>query len=279
MKLKHYFKSFQFNRLFWEVFAIDFIFFSILGISFSVVSNLLLSWSNKAMGGMNVDQMQNFFTTASPEQMLPIATIMRNYLLSAILILLAMAVIYFLLYSFTRGLIWNHLSKKKLTKKTYWKWNSLNLALILPIVLYGFVAALVKLLFIVILRFFFTLNPTFYVKYENIFDGFFLILNGLMNLIIVLVALTIIFLAYHTFTQKYKVWESVGNAFHLFKLHWSKLWPLLLLATLTAGILTLVLLPLKSWLQYQTFILTTVNLIISVFYLAWFRIYLVKTIS
>lgn len=279
MRLKNYFQSFQFNKLFWEVFAIDFLFFAIVGLSFSVISNFLTRWSSKAMGGMSVEQMQNFFITASPEQMLPMATIMKNYLLSAILIFLAMTVIYFLLYSFTRGLIWNHIIKKKLTKKTYWKWNSLNLALILPILLYSLVAALSKLLFIVLLRFLFTISPTFYVSFENIFDGFFLILNGLMNLIIVLVALTIIFLAYYTFTQKYKIWESVGSSFHLFKLHWSKLWPLLLLATFTAGILTLILLPFKSWLQSQTFILATVNLIVSVFYLAWLRIYLVKTIS
>jgi hypothetical protein len=275
---KNYLNSFKFDSFYWKTFLYDFSFFAVLLLFFYLTNAILQSKLSKIMGGKTTEQLQQSLLN-SPEATLPIMQQLLGYLVVTIVILLIFCVSAFLVYALIRAKIWNTLQHKSFTKKKYWKWNVLNLALVIPSLIYLLFYLFVKTVFSGVLDFLLKINSDFYFQHPYLMESISLSLNGIATFILLLLWIVIVFLTYYSFTQKYKVWESIGESFHLLKKHWSRLWKLLLLTTLTALLLTLVLWPIKSLLANQTFVLTLLNLITSVLYLAWFRIYLVKTIA
>ena len=275
---KNYLNSFKFDSFHWKTFLYDFSFFAVVLLVLYFINTILQSKLSKIMGGKTTEQLQQSLLN-SPEVMLPVMQQLLGYLIITILILLVFCVSAFLVYGLIRARIWNTLHHKTFTKKKYWKWNVLNLALIIPSLIYLLFYLFVKTVFSGIVNFFFGINSSLYYKFPYLMESITLSINGIMTFMLLLLWIIIVFLTYYSFTQKYKVWESIGDSFHLLKKYWSRLWRILLLTTLTALLLTLVLWPIRSLLVNQPFMLTTLNLIFSVLYLAWFRIYLVKTIT
>jgi hypothetical protein len=277
--IKNYLDSFKFKKIFGQIFLVDFMFFSITAIIFSVFSNYLQNRSMILLGGKTAEDLQAILSTSSPEAILPFLTELKSFLTFAVIGIILLVVLAVLYFSFTRALIWNHLRSKKLTRKTYWRWNLLNLSLIFPLLSYLFIATIISLITGWIFSKLITISPTFYVVHTNSLESVNLVLNNFVNLFLVFLFITFLFLTYKSFMEKYRIWESIGHSMTLIKKYWSRLWKFLLLSTLTITVLTLVIIPLRNLFLSNTFILTVINLIVFLLFLAWFRIYLLKTIG
>ncbi|PIZ50790.1 hypothetical protein COY27_05735 [Candidatus Woesearchaeota archaeon CG_4_10_14_0_2_um_filter_33_13] len=277
--LKNYLDSFKVKKQFWQIFLIDFIFFSVIGIVYYTFSNYLQNRSFQVLGGKTSAELQNLLTTSTPEKLLPFLTELKSFLFFSLVMILIIVILSFLYFSYTRALIWNHLENKKLNKKTYWRWNLLNLSLIFPLLSYIIVATIITFITSWLFSKVITISPTFYVTYQSIMEGVTILLNGIVSFFLVLFFLIILFFTYKSFTQKYRIWESIGHSFQMIKQNWSKLWKFLLQAIGTALLLTLIMWPLRTLYASNFFFSVTINMIISLLYLAWFRIYLLKTIE
>lgn len=277
--IKNYLDSFRMKRQFWQIFLVDLVFFGLAALAFTWFGSYLQAKSLALMGGKTPEQIQGILASASPEQVLPFLTQLKSFLLISIGGFLLLIVLAFLFYSLSRAVVWNHLLGKKLTRETYWKWNALNLALIIPVLLYGVFYLIVKLIAGGIIKFLMTINPAFYVQHTTIMDALLTIANGAVSFILTLFLLIIVFFIYCQFTEKYKVWLSIGESFHLIKKYWPRLWRALLLMVLTALILTGVLWPVRKLLIYRPLWTMAVNLAVSLLFLAWMRIYLLRTVG
>ncbi len=274
---KNFLGSFQFKRKFWETFAIDFIYLGIFSFIFTIFGNYISTKSQEIMGGRTPEQIQSLLGAGQSSELLQFANQMQFFLIVIILATVFILLSGYFLFTYTRSLIWTNLLNLKNEK--YWGWNILVLALIIPVSLMLLGYLILKLIFTLLLNVLTNISPTFYVRFSDVIESVVLIINNAFNFFLLLFVLSFVFFVYYSYTKKHKSWESIGDAFQLVKKYWSRLWKMLLLATLTALLLTLVLWPIRSLLITHTFLLTLINLIFSVLYLAWFRIYLIKTIS
>ncbi len=275
--LKTYLNSFRFKKVFGEILLIDLIYFGIITLLFSITLNFFQNKFTVLTGGKTPEQVQQLLASASPEQLLPFLSQLKFYLFLFLIVITLLSLLAFFSYSFSQSLIWHKLLAKKAFR--HWKWNLLNLALIIPILLYTLAALILKLISGYLFKKIATINPAFYLQNSGYLDAILILLNGIVTFLLVLLGLIIILLTYFSFTEKNLVWVSIGESFHLLKFHWKKLWKLLLLAALTAILITLILIPIKKILPTSILLDQTLNLLLSAFYLAWIRIYLVRTIN
>lgn len=276
LPLKTYLDSFRFKKVFGEILLIDLIYFGIITTLFTITLNFFQNKFSVLTGGKTLEQVQQLLASASPEQLLPFLSQLKFYLILFLISITLLSLLAFFSYSFSQSLIWHKLLAKKPFR--HWSWNLLNLALIIPILLYTLAALILKLISGYLFKKIVTINPAFYLQNSGYLDAILILLNGIVTFLLVLLGLIIILLTYFSFTEKNQVWVSIGDSFNLLKQHWNKLWKLLLLAALTAIIITLIWIPIKTRLPASIFWNQALNLFISAFYLAWIRIYLVRTI-
>lgn len=274
--LKTYLDSFRFKKVFGEIFLIDLIYIGLVTAAFTLMVNFFQNKFSALTGGKTPEQIQQLLASASPEQLLPFLSQLKLYLFLFLISITLLSLLAFFSYSFSQALIWHKLLAKKPFR--HWRWNLLNLALVLPIILYTIGALILKLILGYLFKRIVTINPVFYLQNSSYLDPILALLNGIVTFLLVLLGLIIILLTYFSFTEKNLVWVSIGDSFHLLKQRWDKLWKLLLLAALTAVIITLILIPMKKMLPTLMILDPVINLLVSAFYLAWIRIYLVKAI-
>ena len=277
LTLKTYLDSFKFKKVFREILLIDLVYFGIITTLFTITLNFFQNKFSVLTGGKTPEQVQQLLATASPEQLLPFLSQLKFYLILFLIVITLLSFFAFFSYSFSQSLIWHKLLAKKPFR--HWRWNLLNLALIIPILLYTLAALILKLISGYLFQKIATINPAFYLQNSGYLDAILTLLNGMVTFLLVLLGLIIILLTHYSFTEKSQVWISIGEGFHLLKLHWKKLWKVLLLAALTAIIITLILILIKKILPTSILLDQALNLFISAFYLAWIRVYLVRTIK
>jgi hypothetical protein len=102
---------------------------------------------------------------------------------------------------------------------------------------------------------------------------------NLANMFFLFILVVFVFLVYYNFNKEYKVWESMGKAFNLVKSKWKDVWPMFLFILGTAVVLSLVFWPMGKIFAYQLNILMGINLAVSLLFLAWMRIYVMRTVK
>ena len=269
--------SFRFKRAFWATLGIEVIFFIIILGLFLGLGSYFSFKSAAILQGHTADDIQQLILT-SPEIATPILTQLQNYLLTALIGIVLFFLLSFFAFSWTQAFNWNYLLKRRLDKKHYWRWNALNLTLIIPLLAYGLCALIVKLLTSLIFRTIITLSPNFYTNHINLMDSILTLLNGAVSFLLVLILILFVFLVYHQFVEKYKVWLSFGEALHSFKVHRKKLWRMVLLAFAVAVILTLISLGF-NYLNLAGWFLIVIKSAFALFYFAWLRYYLLKLLE
>jgi hypothetical protein len=262
----NYRDSFKFKKEHWRTLLID---AGFLGVMFTVISffgNLIKKKAEMLSQGQTAEQLPQMLLNMQTVESEVFLASMQSFVITFIIGIVVILVGGLLLYSLTRKLIWDYLLQKKFNKKTYWRWNLLNLALIIPAIFYflafGFINLSLGYLFA-------KLNS------QAILSAFY----GLANLFLLFILVVFIFLVYYNFAKDYKVWESVGKAFSLIKEKWNKIGTMFLFILGTAVILSLVLWPLGNLLSGKPTALFSINAIISLFFLAWMRIYIFRTIE
>ena len=250
------------NKKILPVFLIDIIFIGVV---------LFLSYSYSKVVeakylaiGKTQEELQQILLAAS-EELVKLAPILQSFLLILLLGGLLLIVVLFILYSFSRAKIWNKLLNKELTKKNFWKWNSLNLLLILILLVYIIPVAVVK--FITGNIFNLINNPTIVLYLDNI-------INSLLTLFF----LGFVYLIYYNFTRKYLVWSSIGDSFNMLKSKWSSFYKLLLVFIVVNSILSLIFYyPIKIY--SESLVIIIINFILIILVFSWFKTYFVSTLK
>ncbi len=275
--LQHFMDSFTLKKDFLYFFLADLITFSLIFISFSWFAAYLQRKSVEVMQGKSIEELQQLLSSSSPEQVLPFLSGLRYFLIWAVVGIVLLAVFSFFLYSLSRAVIWNHVHHQQVTKRTYWRWNLLNLSLLIPLVLFGLVLFIVKIFVALIVNLAFSLAPVFFALHSTFAENFKVILNGAVSFYLTLSFLVLVFMVYYAFSQQYKVWDSVGKGFSLFRKNWKTLRAALLFATVIALALSLVGIVVKRSI-YSPNVLLFFNLALASAFLAWLRLYVLKGI-
>ncbi|MBI2112073.1 hypothetical protein HYT52_00870, partial [Candidatus Woesearchaeota archaeon] len=102
------------------------------------------------------------------------------------------------------------------------------------------------------------------------------IFNNALSIGMLLVFVLFIFLTFYHLAKDNVVFSSIGKAFKMMK---KKFWVLFLLAWLTAHIPLVIALPFDNVLRFNQPLLNVVGVVITLVYITWLRIYLLKTIE
>ncbi len=263
---KNYLNSFRLKKEYWNTLLIDVVFLGVISSVLIFFGSLLKEKAYMISQGKTTEQLQQMLLSMDPGLAQAFLSNLKGFVITFALGLIVILVGGLLLYSLSRKLIWDYLLGKEFNKKTYWRWNLLNLVLIVPIIIYLFAFGLVRLVLGYGVSLF---------KSQIVLDVFY----NLANLFLLFILIVFIFLVYYNFAKEYKVWESVGKAFHLIKIKWKRIWPMFLLVLGTAVVLSLILWPVGRLFAYQTSVLMGVNIAISLLFLAWMRIYVFRTVE
>ena len=277
MNFKDYFNSFKVKKRFWLTFLADSAFFFLFTLVFAAFGAYMQRKSLSLTGGMSPAEVQQLML-ASPEKAAAFLSDIKSFLVVIIIGIILLAILTLFSYSLSQAWIWNYLHNKKLTKQTYWKWNTLNLALIFPLLIFGLGFLIVKLLFSWLITLLLTINMKFYYAHTNLMESIQTIFNGVLSFFMILLIMVFLFLAYHCFVQRYKIWSSIGGAFELYKLKWKRIWKIMLWALLTGIVLNLIMYPLRNSLQFHPLILLLLQLVVGLLFISWLRLYLLNKI-
>lgn len=268
--LQHYFNSFKQRKIIIPFF-IDTIFWFIISLLLLGLK-ILLQKRTAALSLFSPEQLQQQLQQlllTSPDQAQALAASLKYLVLTIIVGGIFFLILFLLLYSLSRALMWNRILGQKSHTKNYWKWNTLSVVLLLPALFYLFIASIAK----VVLSYLFTSisNP-------NLMQ----FANNLVLFIFLLIFLPFIFLVHYSFALKYQVWESIGNAFYLLKLHWPKLWKAFLFILGTVVILNLTLLLIQI-IFFSTLLNRVAFMVIAILFfllfLSWTRLYIVNILQ
>ncbi len=269
--LQQFVNSFKLGKDFSYTFLVDAITLSLLYLAV----NFWLSWWSSELQSMLV-LFQSFGSGQIPSTIPGQWSVL--FLVFGTPLLLILSGLF--LYSFSQALIWNYLDRKKLTHKTYRRWNALNLALVFPLLGFVLIFVLVKILVSLLLNLILVLIPVFYVTHAALLDNIRVAVNNAVSFYLILLFLSLVFFISYSFVKKYRVWASLAAGFTLFGKKWKQLLLMLVLATLAASLLSLVMLPINQRLLYSPPLVSAlVNLIVAVLFLAWLRLYIVKTVA
>jgi len=255
--LTDYFHSFKLKKEQWYPFLVDSVFLFLFTWAVVFFSNLITSKAYLISQGKTADQLKQMLLSMEIDKATAFLSGLKSFFLTFIIGLIVIVIGSLLLFSLSRKLIWTYLLKKK---TPYWKWNGLNLVLIIQVIIFLLIFGVLRILLGTIFTLF---------KSQIVLDIFYALFSLFTGIILVLY----LFLVYFSFTEKYAVWNSIGQAFHLIKVKWSNLWPAFLLILATFGILSLLLWPLNYWLVSYKTLLLILNTLLTLFFLAWARVY------
>lgn len=253
---KEYFNSFKFNKLHLYTFLVDFATFWIIALFFFLYTSLIKTKTESLLQGGTIDNLQQFLLTAPVAQVQQFSVAMREYVFlffGGLIVLIALTL---LIISLSRALIWHKIKQKKLAK--FWKWNSLHLAFLIPLIPYLLIFLIIKLIVMA------------FIKTSPMLS---LIIGSLLNIIALLLFLYFAFFSYSHFTKHNQVFSAMGNAFKLFRKRYLKITKTLLFAIVTASIITVILYPIGLQLQYQPRILQIISMFFTFAFLSWLRLY------
>ena len=228
--------------------------------------NFYLKEKTNALGSFSTpEQLQQALISMAPQEMENMLIQIKSILFVFLFGILFLVTASWLIYSYSRANLWNHLLQKKLAKSNYWRWNGLMALLFIITLIYALTALILKLLLLYLSSRLWQ-NTTFLQTIDNIANALFIIFFFIF-----------VSVNYYSFAEKYKVFESVGETFRKFRRLGSKIWLLFLLSVITA------ILPFLISLLFQTLNLSSrglifFNVIFSLLFLSWLRIYLLKTI-
>jgi len=271
--IQSYLDSFKLGKTFALTFLTDFASLAVIIFAFIWFSSYAQQRSLELLQGRTTAELQQMMLSLSPEQLLPFMTSLKWFLITSLVGLLILMVGSFFLFSYAQARTWNYLQGKKV-EKNYWRWNLLNLSLLMPLLLFLSVLLVVKIFLMLLLNLPPKLMPLFYFTHSNLMENIRLVVEGAALFYVVVLFMAIIFLIHHHFVKSYKVWNSIGAGFSAFRKQWKKVLLLGFFATVTALLATVIFLPIKKALIFYPFYSTLLNVVLAAFFLAWLRLYL-----
>lgn len=276
--IQHYLDSFKLGKQFATTFLIDLVSLSLIIFSFLWFSSYTQQRSLQLLQGRTTAELQQMLLSLNPEQLAPFLASLKWFLLTSLMGIVLLVIGSVFLFSYSQARIWNYLQGKKVTRNNYWRWNVLNLSLLVPFILFFATLLVVKLVMLLLLNIPPKLMPVFYLTHSSLMENIRLIIDGAALFYMVVLFMAIIFFIYYHFAKSYKVWDSVGAGFSTFKKQWKKVLLLVLFATVSALIATVILLPIKKALIFYPLYSTLLNVLLAAFFLAWLRWYVFNSV-
>ncbi|GEM_PF-3130155 len=276
---KEYISTFKFNFDFWSTFLVEYIFFGGLWLLFTWFSDFVNTQSKGLMQGKSLEQIQQSFTPENAQQSLAFLSQVSSFLWVFVGGLVLLIVGGFLLFGLEQAVIWYHFERKKVSWRGYWKWNVFHIVLIIPLALYGLFYVLVTLIFEGIFKWLVELSPTLYFKAPSVFQGMLKFLNGVVSFSLGIWLLLLLFLMWYVFAAKYKVWESIGEAFALVSQKKKRFGKLFVFALITAVLFTLVAVPFRMLFSSVAVLSMGFDLFVLFFFVAWLRLVVVAMLN
>lgn len=257
-------ESFKFKKIFLKIFLIEAIFFSLIYFLWVLVTKFITYKNATFSPGQTTDQIKEFLVTAPPEELSVFLSHLKSYFFSVFGSFILFVVLAILLFALSQGLIWHLIKGKKLTLKHYSRWLGLISIFGFFFLATFFVYLFIKFIIILLIQ-----------SHANWVSP----VSQIMNLIYLLAVLFIFFLASYHLADSGKVFKSIGEGFMAIKhkfsgISWSYLFSLLLAVAMTL-VLYLVF---RYVLAVQPYV-NYFNAVISLLFLAWLRLYLVKVLS
>lgn len=276
--IQNFMESFSRGKDFLYFFLADLVTFSLVFVIFSWFPAYIQQKSVEITQGRSMEELQQLLSSSNPEQVLPFLSSLRSFLIWVVAGLVILAALSFFLYSLSRAVIWYHVGRKKVTKKTYWRWNLLNLSLLVPLSLFLLVFFIVKIIASMIVNVIFAFAPIFFTIHAGFIENFRLIFNGAVSFYLTLSFIVVIFMIYYKFSHSYKIWDSIGKGFSTFRKNLKSLLVVVLFATVVALALSLAGIVIKRSI-YSSTALMIFNLALGAVFLAWLRLYVLRTIN
>jgi len=261
--LRNYIRSFRFGKDYLYTLGLDVLFFGIIALALYSFNKLVTQQAYLISNGKTTVELKQMLMSMDPVKAQAMLASLKSFVFTFVVGIVILVVGGFLLYSLSRKLIWNRLTGHK-TK--YWRWNILNLVLLIPLLIYLIFYSLVKIFLGSIIS---LMKNQIWI---NIFDS-------ILSLGLLIGFLIFLYLVYSIFCKKYEVWESMGLGFKLIKKKWSRIWPLFIFSIITGLGVSLIWIPFNTWFFGQTIILGIISGGLSLIYLAWLRIYLYHTVK
>ena len=246
-----------------KVFVIDTLAIGALFVLWYIFLQILTKLAYNMSGGKTIEDIKAQILLGSPEIQQAFLSSIKTFVLVSIIGTIVAIFLTLLIFSYSRRLLWKELVDANLPRKV-WKWLSLIVIL--------FFFSLVLLTIFILLKYLLTLS---FATQSTTFA----VLNVLFNFSFLVLFLFLGNIIFYSFTTTQKIWLSIGSAFHLIKVKWSQLWRafLLILGTgIIISFLTSLLTRIPSF--QKPWIISTITLLLFLLYLAWMRIYLVKTL-
>lgn len=263
--LKNYLHSFKLDRNFLQTFLADLISFSLIFGLFFLITSKAQTKMMTLTGGKSLEELQQMTAAFNPEQL----SAFNQEIFSAAILTVAVMILWFvvswMVYSLSNAYVWNVLTEKKLARKNYWRWNLLNLAIIIPLIPYFIAYLFLRLIFNQISGLFSSPNVSY-------------ILTAFLNQFFIVFFLTILFLVYYSFVRDYRAWNSIGESFHLLKIHWKQLWKFYGFTFLTLLVINIPLALSNQYFISHSIFMTLISSIILLLFISWMRIYLVRSL-
>lgn len=276
--LQHYLDSFKLGKQFTTTFLTDLVSLLVIIFSFIWFSSYTQQRSLELLQGRSTVELQQMLLSLNPEQLAPFLASLKWFLITSLVGLVLLVVGAAFLFSYSQARNWNYLHGKKVTSKNYWRWNLLNLSLLVPLLLFLATLLVVKLATMLLLNIPPKLFPVFYLTHSNVMENVRIMVNGAVLFYLIVLFIVIIFFVYNHFVKSYRVWDSLGAGFNTFSKNWKKVLLLVFFATASALIATVILLPIKKAIIFYPLYSTLLNVILAAFFLAWLRRYVFNSV-
>jgi len=266
MHLKNYLNSFKPKKELGYTLLVEIIAIMAILALFLSLSGILTYQSNKISDGKSVEEIKALLLSGSEQYNQQFLQNIRGLVLTFAFGGITVLVAILFLFSLSQALVWYKLTQQKLTNKNYWRWNGLNLAVMVLLVVFILLYALII----------FTLNTFLPATNTSAW------LLRILNILILMAILTIVFSIYYSFSQKYKVWESIGQGFYNLKKHWNKVWKVYLLSLITYVILQLLIYLIALPIVKSTFtqnLMSGISFFLFLVFVSWMRNYVFENIK
>jgi len=263
--IKKYLDSFRVKKEFWFGFGIDAATLLIVTALAFMFNLILISRTNAVTGGRTPEGLKAAMIAGTVEANQLLLSNVKMFVFVLILGGIFVLVASLFIVAWSRSRVWNNYLKQKFDWKKYLKWNPLILVVFLILFLYLLIYALTKLIINLIIS---TVNTTVY-----------LVINNVVNLIFVLIFFILSMLIFYSFTKKYAVWESVGNAFSLIKKNFKSISIMFGFMFITLLVINYLLNLLFTKIVFHQILMFVLGFIISLMLVNWVRHYLVKVVE
>jgi hypothetical protein len=265
VSLKIFYNSFRLKGNFVYTLIIDVLFIIITAFIFNSLSTYISNKAAALTGGRDAGALHNFIISQPEAQLQLFGDQLSSFVTQFVGILILLPIITFLLYSASRSILWHFLLNKEFKFKQHWKWNLLNLIILLLFVAWAIIFLIVKIM----LAFFLTTAST------SVLDA----VNGIQILIFLTPFLAFLFITYAKFTNTRKVLHSIGASFKTIKTKFKCFAAASLLPFGVILILQLIQIPFHEQYFIYPQLSLYINAAIFLIWLAWFRIYTIQQIN